>query len=73
MLPPDAAPTIIFPVVFNVPDTFTPVPVTTTTLALPTALIFTFPLAAGMFTLLFPLLRTDVPIVANDRLPEPSV
>ena len=40
--------------VFNVPATLTPVPVTTTTLATPTADMLTLPLAAGILTLLFP-------------------
>ena len=39
-----------------VPATFIPVPVTMTTLALPTALKVTFPLAIGTLTLLLPLL-----------------
>ena len=38
-----------------VPDTFIPVPVTTTTLALPADEILTFPFAAGILTLLVPL------------------
>ena len=44
----------------TVPATFTPVPVTTTTLALPTALMLTFPLALGMFTFEFPLARGPI-------------
>ena len=48
--------TIKLPVAFNVPEIFAPVPVTTNTLALPTALILTLPLATGMFILLLPLL-----------------
>ena len=54
-LPPTPEPVTRIPVMFAVPATFIPVPVTTTTLLLPTALIVMLPLAAGMFTLLFPL------------------
>ena len=46
---------VIVPVAFIVPVTLTPVPVTTNILALPTALILTFPSALGIFTLLLPL------------------
>ena len=54
---PDAYifPAVKSPVVFNVPATLTPVPVTTIIFALPTALILTFPFALGIFTLLLPL------------------
>ena len=38
--------------------TLAPVPVTTNTLAVPTADILTFPLAAGIFTLLLPFANT---------------
>ena len=40
--------------VFNVPATFTPVPVTTRIFALPTAEILTLPFAAGMLTFELP-------------------
>ena len=61
ILPPEPLPAMILPalrlpVMFAVPVIFAPVPVITTTLALPTALKFILPLAVGMFTLLFPLL-----------------
>ena len=79
-LPPEPdvtiLPTVALPVTFNVPATLTPVPVTTSMFALPTALMFTLPLAAGIFTLLFPLLMLLVdPLltVDHERLPDPSV
>ena len=53
-LPPVAEPNVKLPVMFAVPATFIPVPVTTTMLALPTALSVMLPLATGMFTLLLP-------------------
>ena len=61
ILPPEPLPAIILPalrlpVIFAVPVIFAPVPVMTTTLALPTAVKFILPLAVGMFTLLLPLL-----------------
>ena len=67
--------TVVFPDTFNVPDTFTPVPVTTNMLALPTALMLTLPLAAGIFTLLLPLLILADPVatVAQLNVPDPSV
>ena len=57
----------------------TPVPVTTNTLALPAALILTFPLATGTLILLFPLPYAPVKRVADITLapvilpPEPDV
>lgn len=68
-------PTLALPVAFNVPDILTPAPVTTKTLAFPTALMFTFPLADGMFTFEFPLLIEAelILIEVNDKLPDPSV
>ena len=39
---------------------FAPVPVTATTFAVPTALMFTLPLALGIFTLLLPLANTPI-------------
>ena len=54
-VPPPMLPTFALPVpVLNVPATFTPVPVTTSMLALPTALMLTLPFAAGILTLLLP-------------------
>ena len=47
-------PTLALPVAFNVPATFTPVLVTTTTFAVPVALILTLPFADGILTLLLP-------------------
>jgi hypothetical protein len=52
--------TVVLPVTFKVPATLTPVPVTITILALPTALMFTLPLADGIFTLLLPLLILEL-------------
>ena len=65
ILPPVPAPTVKLPatklpVIFAVPAMFAPVPVTTNTLALPAALILTFPFELGILTLLFPLARIDV-------------
>ena len=54
--------------VFNVPATLTPVPVTTNTLALPTADILTLPFAAGILTLLLPFASGPIKLVA-DKLP----
>ena len=54
---PEPIPEMI-PVVFSVPVTFTPVPVTTRTLATPATLILTFPLASTD-TLLLPLAMND--------------
>ena len=52
-------------------------PVTTTTLALPTALKFILPFATGMFTLLLPLLILDPPpppdCATQLKVPAPSV
>ena len=81
ILPPEPDPALILPavrlpVIFAVPVMFAPVPVITKTLALPTALMLTLPLAEGMFTLLFPLLMLLVePLetVDQDNVPEPSV
>ena len=68
-------PAVNVPVAFNVPAILTPVPVTTTILALPTALMFTLPLALGILTLLLPLLMplVDIDSVTQLRLPLPSV
>ena len=58
--------------VSSVPAIFTPVPVTTTMFALPTALIVMLPFAVSMFTLLFPLLILAPPppaAGANTPLP----
>ena len=65
-LPPPPVPVDIVPVTTKLPDTFAtplifaPVPVTTNILALPTALMLTLPLAAGIFTLLFPFACTPI-------------
>ena len=48
---------------FTLPDTFMPVPVTTTMLALPTALIVMLPLAVAILTLLFPLVILEPPAI----------
>ena len=74
ILPPLPEPTVILPtvalpVMFAVPVMFAPVPVTTSTLALPTALILTFPLAAGILTLLLPLACGPIKLPAF-KLPE---
>ena len=66
MLPPEPLPAIILPadklpVTLAVPLIFAPVPVITTTLALPAALKFILPFTAGMFTLLVPLLIFEMP------------
>ena len=61
-LPKLALPVTKLPVILAVPFIFAPVPVTTNTLALPTADILTLPLAAGMFTLLLPLDTPEVVI-----------
>ena len=53
-LPKPKLPTLALPEIFAVPVILAPVPVTTNTLALPAALILTFPLAAGILTLLLP-------------------
>ena len=52
----------------RLPAILAPTPVTTTTLALPTALILTLPLATGILTLLLPFARapTRLPIFAVD-------
>ena len=70
MVPPAAVPirrlpTLALPDVLNVPTTFMPVPVTTTTFALPATLVDTL-LFAATTTLLFPL-RIVLP-PAIDRL-----
>ena len=49
---------------FAVPATFIPVPVITTTFALPTALKLIFPFAAGILTLLFPFANTPTKLPA---------
>ena len=59
-LPVPKLPVLAFPVAFNVPATFTPVPVITTTLALPATSKLMFPLAAGILTSLFPLARLPI-------------
>ena len=66
---------VILPVAFNVPDTLTPVPVTTNTFAFPTALMFTLPLLLGILTLLLPLLILEgvTDTVTQLKLPVPSV
>ena len=51
-----------------VPATFIPVPVTTTTLALPADEILTFPFAAGILTLLLPFAR-EPPVILPEKLP----
>jgi len=61
-LPPVPEPNVTLPVMFAVPATFIPVPVTITTLALPTALKLIFPFADGILTLLLPLLIPALPI-----------
>ena len=66
-------PTFALPVAFNVPATLIPVPVTTTTFALPTAEILTLPLAAGISTLLLPLLILLVLTDIQLKLPLPLV
>ena len=80
MLPPlpelNKLPTVVLPVVFNVPATLTPVPVTINMFALPALDILTLPFAAGIFTLLFPLLILLVePLETVDQVnvPDPSV
>jgi len=52
---------------------FAPVPVTTTTLALPAELILTLPLDAGILTLLLPLLIPAELIAIQLSPPNPSV
>ena len=64
MFAPVPEPVMMLPVILAVPATFMPVPVITTTLALPTADMFTLPFAEGIFTLLFPLLILEVLPVA---------
>ena len=76
MLPPVMLPVVVIipEPVFNVPATLTPVPVTTNMFALPTALMLTFPLAAGILTLLLPLLILVEKVgVANTPLPYNTV
>ena len=65
----------IFPLpVFSVPAMLTPVPVTTTMFALPTALNVMLPFAVAIFTLLFPLLMLDgLPVAFQLKVPLPSV
>ena len=76
-LPRLALPADRLPVILAVPSMFAPVPVITTTLALPIALKFILPLAVGMFTLLLPLLILAPPpppdCTTQLRLPVPSV
>ncbi len=57
-MPPVPEPNVTLPVMFAVPATFIPVPVTTITLALPTALKLIFPFAAGILTVEFPFANT---------------
>ena len=69
-LPKDA-----LPVAFSVPAILTPVPVITI-VVFPTAVKLILPFAAGMFTLLFPLLILLVEpelTVDHERVPDPSV
>ena len=80
ILPPEPLlnrlPTVVLPVAFSVPAILTPVPVTTTILALPTALIVMLPLAVAILTLLLPLLMLLVLpelTVAQLNVPDPSV
>ena len=54
-LPNPKLPTLALPDMFAVPAIFAPVDVTTTTLAVPDALIVTLPLIVGILTLLLPL------------------
>ena len=61
MLPPEPEPVTSTPDMFAVPATFIPVPLTTTMLALPIALIVMLPLAVAILTLLFPLLMLEPP------------
>ena len=58
--------TVVLPDTFNVPATLTPVPVTITIFALPTALMFTLPLADEIFTLLLPLLILELLLINYD-------
>ena len=68
-LPNPRLPTLALPVpVLSVPATFTPVPVTTRILALPTALMLTLPLAAGMLMFELPLACAPI-ILAAERFP----
>ena len=55
--------TLALPVAFNVPDTLTPVPVITS-VVLPAAVIFTFPLAVGMYTFEFPFAKEPIKLLA---------
>ena len=66
---PILPPTLKLPVMLAVPVMFAPVPVTTSILALPTALMLTFPFALGMLMFEFPFATapTKLPTVA---LPE---
>ena len=64
-MPPVPPPTDIAPLIFAVPATFIPVPVTTTMFALPTALKLILPFAAGMLILLLPLLIAELPKPVN--------
>ena len=57
-------PTFALPVAFSVPVMLAPVPVTTTTLAVPTEEILTLPLAAGMFMFELPLANAPINVVA---------
>jgi len=64
-LPPAPPPIVTSPVMFAVPATFMPVPVTITTFALPAELKLMLPFADGMLTLLVPLLIPALPIPVN--------
>ena len=72
MLPPEPAPAIRLPAVrlpemLAVPVILAPVPVITSTLALPVALILTLPLADGMLTFELPL--ASIPVTLPTTLP----
>ena len=64
---------LLSPVTANVPVILAPVPVTTTTLAVPPTLKLILPFAVGIDPLLVPLLK---PVAVTDvqlKLPEPLV
>ena len=69
---PDPLP-VITPLVVSVPVTFAPVPVTTSTFALPAELRLILPFAEGIRTLLFPFANVPIklpaiifPVTPND-------
>ena len=66
-------PTFALPDTFNVPVILAPVPVTTTTFALPATDISTLLFATGIATLLLPLLILLVLNCAQSKFPLPSV